>query len=99
MRQVRNRYQYIRGPIDRTKDAWARFQAGLSDPELGGTVHFIPAFGGCFVVIQPSHELGLRDAFRFVGGSPPAQPEVLLDRFAAWLGQAQTSRPIRRIVR
>jgi hypothetical protein len=85
--------------MDRTRQAWARFGSDRAhDEESAGTVHFIPAVGGCFVVIQEQRQAGLLESLHLAGPNRSEQPDALLDEFCRWLDEHKASRPVRRIV-
>ncbi len=97
---MNSQYRYIEEPIDRTREAWARFSSTRAqDEESGGTVHFIPAVGGCFVVIQEQRQAGLLESLHLAGPTRSEQPDALLDDFCRWMEERRASRPVRRIVR
>jgi two-component system, chemotaxis family, chemotaxis protein CheY len=51
------RYTYVPGPMEATRSAWNEFQSQSLDCQRGSVdVHFIPATGGCFVVLQPEED-------------------------------------------
>ena len=52
------RYTYVPGPMEATRDLWMEFNNESLGCEPGfHDVHFIPATGGCFVVLRPEDEL------------------------------------------
>ncbi|HEX5369157.1 MAG TPA: hypothetical protein VFY10_07050 [Dehalococcoidia bacterium] len=72
--------------------AWEQFQKTL--PQLANpsmSVNFVPAFRGCFVVVQVKHDGNWLRALH-LGSAGAPQPESLLTQFCNTLEDVQAQR-------
>jgi CheY-like chemotaxis protein len=72
-------FRYIPGPIETTRAAWGEYVTAT--PDIGAAADFVPALGGCFIVLQGTEHSAL---LRLEGHS-------LVDRFWGWM---QEQRPL-----
>ena len=87
MQLLDSNYRFVPGPMHLTMGAWEKFQDSLpltTSPSI--SVNFIPAFSGCFVVVQTRQDGWLRALHK--GGTGGRQPGHLLDQFCRSFGVA-----------
>ena len=83
-------YRFVPGPMHLTMAAWEKFQDSLpqtTSPSI--SVNFIPAFSGCFVVVQTRQDGSWLRALHMAGASG-RQSEHLLAQFCRAFGLVQT---------
>jgi hypothetical protein len=79
------RFKYVSGSLARIQSQWSRFQNEcVDDSSIVGPARFIPARGGCFVVIEDYNRPGWRTALAPGRTIIPA-PDKLLEGFDRWL--------------
>jgi CheY-like chemotaxis protein len=85
-------YRFIPGQLETTQAAWTRFQAAdvanACDPSA---VHFVPALGGCFLVLQGEQVSDWKQSMQRLLPVPSKPPQALVDDFWEWL---QADRPL-----
>ena len=70
-------FTYITGPQSAIQRAWSSFEAATQMPD----VHFIPAMGGCFVVLQGQEPGRLFASLARLMSSKEEPIEGALERF------------------
>ena len=76
-------HRFIPGACEATKTAWHEYHTAVGSPCNPTDVHFIPALGGCFLLIQEEARGSMIQRL----GNPLPNAEALVNDFAAWLAQ------------
>jgi hypothetical protein len=85
MRQVlSSHYRFIPGSVAGTRRAWRGFSRDLRDVRVRA-VSFVPAAGGCFLVVQAEPQSRWLEALRLGPSVLRNQPEAILERFTQQL--------------
>lgn len=74
-------YRFIPGSVAGTRREWSRFARDLRDARLQN-VNFVPASGGCFLVVQAEQHPRWFEVLRSGPAIVRNQPEAILERFA-----------------